>query len=73
MPVPLPFLTVKETTYRFILGIKKHENVVIQGSRIAGDGISLLNAVSKRLAEALTMHGIGAKTAAGYGYMTPLL
>jgi CRISPR-associated protein Cmr6 len=67
-PVPLPFLTVKETTYRFIIGVRKEDNMVMHG--VIGQGCSRLEVASRWLEKALTCHGIGAKTAVGYGYMT---
>lgn len=67
-PVPLPFLTVKETTYRFIIGVRKGDNMVMHGD--IGQGCSRLEVASRWLEKALTSHGIGAKTAVGYGYMT---
>lgn len=69
-PVPVPFLTVRDTTFRFVLGIKETEenSVVPEGSRL-GQGSMLLDVASRWLEKALTEHGIGAKTAVGYGYM----
>ena len=61
-PIPIPFLTVADTKFQFIVGSKKEgllENTKIQEKTIA-----------QWLKEALTEHGIGAKTAVGYGYMT---
>ncbi len=57
-PLPVSFLTVKKNTpFQFIIGAKKH-NLMFQGKQL-GDW----------LREALSEHGIGAKTAVGYGYM----
>ena len=57
-PVPLFFLTVKNATFDFYLGMKpKHYNK------------DLLDKANTWLEKALTEHGIGAKTAVGYGYM----
>ncbi len=68
-PVPVPFLTVKDTSFRFVLGIKaKENNYVPEGSRL-GQGIMLLDVAGRWLKKALTEHGIGAKTAVGYGLM----
>lgn len=56
-PRPLFFLTVKDATFDFYLGMKpKHYNE------------NILQEAKKWLKEALTTHGIGAKTAVGYGY-----
>ena len=68
-PVPLPFLTVKETIYRFIIGVRKEDNVVMHGD--IGQDSSRLEVANRWLEKALTCHGIGAKTSVGYGYMTP--
>lgn len=58
-PVPVFFLTVEETPFRFILGADKETL-----------GQSLKNkTIFDWLKDALTNHGIGAKTAVGYGYM----
>jgi CRISPR-associated protein Cmr6 len=61
MPVPIPFLTVADCSFKFIIGAKtqKIENYKIHNKTI-----------SEWLKEALENHGIGAKTAVGYGYMT---
>lgn len=57
-PNIVSFLTVKAgTLFQFIIGAKKH-NLMFQGKQL-GDW----------LREALSEHGIGAKTAVGYGYM----
>lgn len=63
-PIPIPFLMVgnkdvnkKALRFQFILGIKNTEDS------------SLLDTAQKWLVKALTEHGIGAKTAVGYGYM----
>lgn len=59
-PVPVPFLTVEDTPFYFVFGSKKLAD--INTSDYWGKTISTW------LAEALTDHGIGAKTAVGYGY-----
>jgi CRISPR-associated protein Cmr6 len=52
------FLTVENTTFRFMMGAKKGlEAFMIQGKKI-----------EDWLTEALRNHGLGAKTAVGYGY-----
>jgi CRISPR-associated protein Cmr6 len=59
-PVPVPFLTVVNTTFRFHIGSKKWDMTQqFEGKTIA-----------EWLTDALSEHGIGAKTAVGYGYMT---
>ena len=54
-PVPVTFLTVKNTTFQFAIGVKKEEYD------------NLLDVVDKYLRQALTESGVGAKTAVGYG------
>jgi len=51
-PIPINFLTVEDTTFQFLLGSKEE---------IDSGFVNLFK-------EALTNHGIGAKTAVGYGY-----
>ncbi len=57
-PRPINFLTVKDCSFQFILGIRDLEDK------------GLLETASEWLKEALTQKGIGAKTAVGYGYMS---
>lgn len=52
-PVPINFLTVEKTSFRFVFLAKKQE---------------LLDKLKARLEDVLEMKGIGAKTAVGYGY-----
>ena len=52
-PVPINFLTVEESTFRFAFLAKAQ---------------APLNEIKKRLQEALEMKGVGAKTSVGYGY-----
>jgi CRISPR-associated protein Cmr6 len=59
-PRPIFFLTVKETSFKFVLGIKPKDQEQYP---------NLLAKAIKLLEEALTQKGIGAKTAVGYGYM----
>lgn len=61
-PVPIPFLTVSKTKFSIVFG--------------AVDKSALSDLIDNRSAEtwlrsALTHHGIGAKTAVGYGYFKP--
>jgi CRISPR-associated protein Cmr6 len=63
-PVPIFFLTVKDTAFQFLLGSKYYnlnEDVFWDGKTL---GWWLINALSE--------HGIGAKTAVGYGYMNQM-
>jgi len=66
-PEPVFFLTVHKTPFEFIFGIKAKKNkpVKINGS----EANTPLEWVEKWLMGALSQHGIGAKTAVGYGYM----
>lgn len=57
-PNPIFFLTVENTPFEFILGIKNNK------SKEEG----LLTEASKWMTKALNEHGIGAKTSVGYGY-----
>ena len=52
-PIPINFLTVTETTFRFVFLAKEQEP---------------LDKLEARFEEALEIKGIGAKTAVGYGY-----
>lgn len=65
-PVPIHFLTVKDTKFRFIIGINKKDNSLTQKGSISGNYLSITYNWMKK---ALNEHGIGAKTAVGYGYM----
>lgn len=57
-PNPINFLTVEDTTFRFIVGAKESLG-----------GLTIKDkTIDKWLKEALQNHGIGAKTAVGYGY-----
>jgi CRISPR-associated protein Cmr6 len=56
-PRPIPFLTVEETEYQFILASKDRNR-------------ELLKTAMEWLENALKEKGIGAKTAVGYGYMS---
>jgi CRISPR type III-B/RAMP module RAMP protein Cmr6 len=57
-PRPIFFLTVKKpTAFKFVLGCKPEHQ-------------ALLATANAWLHQALTAHGIGAKTAVGYGYMS---
>ncbi len=64
-PIPIPFLTVENTPFEFIIGIKEKDNQEIKLGDSEG---KILNVASKWLKNTLQEHGIGAKTAVGYGY-----
>jgi CRISPR-associated protein Cmr6 len=56
-PIPIPFLTVSDCAFQFIIGVRNAEDN------------HLLAKAKDWLHFALTQRGIGAKTAVGYGYM----
>jgi CRISPR-associated protein Cmr6 len=72
-PVPIPFLTVKDTAFRFVLGIRESENSLIRESSLLERSRPLLDFAEQWLKKALSEHGIGAKTAVGYGLMSSAL
>ena len=57
-PNPILFLTVEDTPFQFLIGSKESDALTIQGKILMS-----------WLTSALEEHGIGAKTAVGYGYM----
>jgi len=61
-PNPIYFLTVAETPFQFMLGYSP------LGETDVSKGAELLAKAKAWLMAALTTHGIGAKTAVGYGY-----
>jgi len=77
-PIPIPFLTVENNEFRFHIGIKPVNNTKIcEIKNIKDHEIKIFNIdankkvldfVNDWLISALTNHGIGAKTAVGYGY-----
>lgn len=78
-PIPIPFLTVSSTPFEFIIGVQKVLKITElsteeQKSRIISEcqaltaGATLPELALEWLKRALTEHGIGAKTAVGYGY-----
>jgi CRISPR-associated protein Cmr6 len=66
-PKPIFFLTVIDTEFRFIIGIKEKDNNTIQQGEFK-DKYPLETAY-ECMEKALREHGIGAKTSAGYGYL----
>lgn len=66
-PRPIFFLTVEETPFEFIFGIKEKNNKPLKINDL--EEKLPLEWVEHWLKEALSKHGIGAKTAVGYGYM----
>ncbi|GAK51206.1 CRISPR-associated RAMP protein, Cmr6 family [Candidatus Moduliflexus flocculans] len=61
-PIPVPFLTLENAKFTFALAIKRKT-----GDAFAQD---CLNAAVTWLKKGVTEHGLGAKTAVGYGYFT---
>jgi len=66
-PNPIFFLTVENTEFQFLLGIKAGNKQEINSEHL-GSG-KILDLVIKWLRQALEFKGIGAKTSVGYGYM----
>lgn len=60
-PIPVFFLTVENTSFQFIMGGNKETLVQTLGNKTILDWLK----------DALENHGIGAKTAVGYGYFKP--
>ena len=69
-PVPVNFLTVQGTTFEFFVGVASEKNQEIKDSTSPFYKQTLLGVVQDQLPEALSMHGLGAKTAVGYGYFS---
>lgn len=65
-PNPVHFLTVKDTKFLFAVGVSPGDNENVYVAHYSG---KMLDVVSVLLREALQEHGIGAKTAVGYGIM----
>jgi|Deesub1362A_J573_1020465.scaffolds.fasta_scaffold03404_3 CRISPR-associated protein Cmr6 len=65
-PVPVTFLTVRDVEFIIYFGIKQGDNKAIEEGRFEGQ--KPLAVILYWLKKALKEHGIGAKTAAGYGY-----
>ena len=69
-PNPIYFLTVKDTSFKFVIGIKEKDNKTISTGVFQGKS-TLLEIAYKYMEKALSEHGIGAKTAVGYGILKP--
>lgn len=80
-PVPIPFLTVgKDTKFEFIIATKKLlkakdilsgiQSGLITNCSFLTENSTIIEIAMVWLKKALTDHGIGAKTAVGYGYLT---
>lgn len=75
-PKPINFLTVKNTEFNVYLAVKREDNLKIQqvsknDSRLKNEykENTLLDLAVKWTKEAFCKHGIGAKTAVGYGFL----
>jgi len=69
-PKPIFFLTVEDAEFIFVIGINEKDNNPIQQGKFSGE--DPLSVACKWMEKALNDHGIGAKTAVGYGYMKVL-
>lgn len=71
-PNPIPFMTLKKEPnhnhFAFFIGLRKG----VKDNLMTEYGLTLFEFAKKLLEEALMNHGIGAKTAVGYGYMEPV-
>ncbi|GAK61617.1 CRISPR-associated RAMP protein, Cmr6 family [Candidatus Vecturithrix granuli] len=69
-PVPVNFLTVQGATFEFFVGTSSENNQEITDSTSPFYKKTLLGVVQEQLPLAFSLHGIGAKTAVGYGYFS---
>lgn len=69
-PKPIFFLTVEGAKFGFVIGINEKDNNTIQQGKFSCE--DPLSVACKWMKKALNEHGIGAKTAVGYGYMKVL-
>ncbi len=78
-PIPVYFLTVKDTTFNFMIAVRKNislteDSILIEKYRKCSknntNNPNLLDVAECLLKSALKEHGIGEKTSVGYGYMT---
>ncbi len=68
-PNPVYFYTVKNTKFKFAIGIKRRDiDKIKEGKKIFASQ-SILEYTLKNLINALSEYGIGAKTSVGYGLM----
>jgi CRISPR-associated protein Cmr6 len=65
-PVPVPFLVVQDTIFKFMIGVEEKYNKECELGELNG---KLSDLVWGWFKSALCEHGIGAKTAVGYGLM----
>lgn len=64
-PIPVNFLTVIDTSYNFMVGVRKGKEIKFTES-IFGDS-AVMDQVADWIEKSLSIFGIGAKTAVGYG------
>lgn len=65
-PIPVFFLTVENTSFKFVLGLNRRCHKEIENEK--GEKVDILNKAKELLVDALKNQGVGAKTAVGYGY-----
>ena len=65
-PIPIFFLTVEKTQFEFMIGVKEKSNHKIQTGKFMDKPI--FEETFEWMKKGLKKHGIGAKTAVGYGY-----
>lgn len=69
-PKPIVFLVVENLKFQFMVGLRKgyiSREIIIGNEKKQYKG-QILDVIYEILKEALTTHGIGAKTSVGYGY-----
>ncbi|MGI6776492.1 MAG: type III-B CRISPR module RAMP protein Cmr6 [Acetivibrionales bacterium] len=67
-PIIIPFLTVENTKFKFVVGVKECDNKKVERKKLEElGGDTLLSIGEIWLKKALAEHGIGAKTSVGYG------
>jgi CRISPR-associated protein Cmr6 len=66
-PIPINFLTVQNAKFLFLCGVSNRNDHEIDVGYFSGKKPSKV--ITEWLEKALKEHGIGAKTAVGYGYM----
>lgn len=69
-PVPVNFLTVKNTVFELYMGMRQNKTQNIETGLFKNR--NPLTVANEFISSALTDHGIGAKTSAGYGYFNIL-
>jgi CRISPR type III-B/RAMP module RAMP protein Cmr6 len=66
-PVPIFFLTAENASFQFHWAIRQKDNQQIRGGK--WNGQTPAQVIDNHFGEALQLHGMGAKTAVGYGRM----